>query len=265
MPDTKYPVSGNLKVWWVPANGFANWKAPTAAEVNAGIDISDAISWNDKDFGTQASNTVNDPAISAVGNVQTRGAAQYGGSFSLYYPKNFNDNTNKYSLTFDALRLPGTQGYIVTRLDGAMATTTAGTAAQPGTIANSGDLVNVYLVETAGYTEVIQGEEAFRFTVSFLPKGRIQTMAVVRANATPVAPTVAGASALTVAAKYTVLTAALVGREYSRGVVWATSTPNFASISANGVVTAIAAGTASFTATDPATGTASTPKTITIT
>lgn len=265
MPDTKYPTSGNLKVWWIPANGLANWKAPTVAEIAAGLDISDAISWNDKDFGAQASNTVNDPAITAVGNVQTRGAAQYGGSFSLYYPKNFNDNSNKYSLVFDALRLPGTAGYIVTRLDGVMLSTTSGTGAQPGTLAAAGDIVNVFLAETAGYAEVIQGEEAFRYTVSFLSKGRVQTTAVVRANATAVAPTVAGGSALTVAAKYLPLTATLVGRDYTRGVVWATSTPNFASISANGIVTAIAAGTASFTATDPATGTASTAKTVTIT
>ena len=264
MPDTKYPISGSIRAWWLPTNGMANWKAPTAAEINAGLDISDAISWNDKDFGTQASNTINDPAITAKGNVQTRGAAQYGGSFSFYYPKVFNDATNLYSLTYDALRLPDTQGYIITRVDGLELTTTAGTTAQPGTLAAAGDLVNVYKVATAGYAEAITGEEAFRYTVSFLPRGQILTYAVVRANSTPVAPVVAGAATLTIVAKYTVLTASLVSREYSRQVVWATSTPTLASISANGVVTAKAAGAASFTATDPATGTASTAKTITI-
>lgn len=265
MPDTKYPISGSIRVWWAGPSAFANWKAPTVPELTAALDISDAISWNDKDFGVQASNTINDPAITAKGNVQNRGAAQYGGSFSFYYPKVFNDNTNLYSLTYDALRLPGTSGYLVVRVDGLELSTTTGTAAQPGTLPAAGDLVHVYKVETAGYAEAIVGEEAFRYTVSFLPRGQVSTYAVVRANATPVAPVVAGASALTVAAKYTVLTASLVGREYSRGVVWSTTTPTLASISANGVVTAKAAGAASFLATDPATNTPSTAKSITIT
>jgi hypothetical protein len=248
----------------LPTNGLANWKAPTVPELTAALDISDSISWNDKDFGVQASNTVNDPAITAKGNTANRGAAQYGGSFSFYYPKLFNDNTNLYSLVYDALRLPDTQGYIVVRVDGLELSQTAGTTAQPGTLPAAGDLVTVFRVATAGYAEAITGEEALRYTVSFLPRGQIQTTAVVRTNATPVAPVVAGAATLTVAAKYTVLTATLVSREYSRGVVWSTTTPNFASISANGVVTAKAAGAASFLATDPATGTASTPKAITI-
>lgn len=264
MVDIKFPISGNIRVWFVPSNGFANYKAPTAAEINAGLDISDAVSWNDKDFGAQASNTVNDPAITATGNVQTRGAAQYGGSFSFYYPRVFGDNTNKYSLVFDALRLPGTAGFIVVRVDGRQLTTTAGTTANPGTLAATGDLVNVFAVETAGYAEAITGEEAFRYTVSFLPKGRLYLNAVVRASATAVAPAVTGPTTLTIASKYAQLEATLVSRKYTRGVIWTTTTPTLASISPNGIVTALAAGSASFLATDPATNTPSTAKAITI-
>lgn len=263
MPDTKYPASGNIRVWWLPLNGLANWKAPTAAEINAGLDISDAISWNDKDFGIQASNTTNDPAITAKGTVQSRGASQYGGSLSFYHPEVANDNSNLYSLVWDALRLPDTQGFLIVRVDGLELLTTAGTTAQPGTIAASGDLVNVYRVATAGYADVITGEESFRYTVSFLPRGAVQTNAVVRANATPAAPTVAGASSGVVGAKIP-LTASLVGREYTRGVRWTTTTPNFVSIGRNGIATLKAAGTASIVATDPATGTASTAKSITV-
>lgn len=264
MPDTRYPASGNMRVWWITAAGLANPAAPTVAEIAAGMDISDSISWNDKDFGIQASNTVDDPAITAKGSVQTRGAAQYGGSFSFYYPGAFNDSTNPYSLTYDALRLPGTDGFIIIRDDGLELTTTSGTTANPGTLAAAGDYINVYKVQTAGYAEAITGEEAFRYTVSFLPRGAVYPFAIVRANSTPVAPAVAGASTLTVAAKYTALTATIVGRDATRLVKWTTTTPALASISANGIVTAKAAGSASFLATDPATGTPSTAKTITI-
>lgn len=264
MVDVKYPVSGSIRVWWTPTNGFANWKAPTVPELTASLDISDSISWNDKDFGVQASNTVSDPAITAIGNTQTRGAAQYGGSFSFYYPRVFNDSSNLYSLVYDALRLPGTEGYITVRLDGQELLQTTGTAARPGTNPEAGDLVNVFKVQTAGYAEAITGEEAFRYTVSFLPRGQVQTLGIVRTNATPVAPLVTGTSTLTIAAKYAQLEGTLISRRYTRGLVWSTTTPTLASISANGIVKAISAGAASFLATDPATNTPSTAKAITI-
>lgn len=263
MVDVKYPISGSIRAWWLPVNGLANWQAPTAAEIAAGLDISDAISWNDKDFGVQASNTTSDPAITAKGNVQNRGASQYGGSFSFYYPGAFNDNSNLYSLVYDALRLPSTAGYIIVRVDGLELSTTAGTTAQPGTLAAAGDLVNVFRVETGGYAEAITGEEAFRYTVSFLPKGRVKGLAVVRASATGVAPVITGPAAVAAGAVIK-LEGTLVNRKYTNGLRWTTSTPNLVSVSRAGVVKGIAAGAATIIATDPATGTPSTAKTVTV-
>ena len=77
--DQRYPISGSIRIWFLTSNGVANPEAPTLAELNAGLDISDAISWNDKDFGVQASNTSSDPAITAKGDGAHRGAAQPGG------------------------------------------------------------------------------------------------------------------------------------------------------------------------------------------
>lgn len=263
MVDVKYPVSGSIRAWWAPLNGLANHEAPTEAELAAALDISDAISWNDKDFGVQASNTVSDPAITAKGNVQNRGAAQYGGSFSFYYPGVFNDNSNLYSLVFDQLRLPGTAGYIIVRVDGLELRTDEGTPANPGTDPEAGDLVNVFRVETGGYAEAITGEEAFRYTVSFLPKGEVKTNAVIRASATGVAPVVTGATSVAAGA-HIVLSATLVGRKYTRGLRWTTSDPDVATVSRNGVVTGQGTGSADIVATDPATGTSSTAKAVTV-
>lgn len=263
MADTRYPISGSIRAWWTPLNGFANWQAPTEVELDASLDISDAISWNDKDFGIQASNTTSDPAITAKGNTQNRGAAQYGGSFSFYYPGAFNDNSNLYSVVFDALRLPGTAGYITVRVDGLELGVATGTPANPGTDPETGDLVNVFRVETGGYAEAITGEEAFRYTVSFLPKGEVKTVAVVRASATPVAPVITGAATGAVGDKI-VLSATLAGRKYTRGLRWTTSTPSLVTVSRNAVATLIGTGAASIVAIDPATNTPSTAKTITV-
>lgn len=264
MVDTRYPISGSIRAWWVPLNGLANWKAPTKAEIDAALDISDAISWNDKDFGVQASNTSSDPAITAKGNVANRGAAQYGGSLSFYYPRQFGDNSNLYSLVYDQLRLPGTAGYIITRVDGLELGVAAGTTAQPGNKIAAGDLVSVYRVETAGYAESITGEEAFRYTVSLLPKGQIQTFAVVRANATAAVPVISGPATVALSSKI-VLDGTLVSRKYTRGLRWVSNTPAIATVSANAVVTPISAGTATIVAIDEATNTPSTAKSITVT
>lgn len=263
MVDTRYPVSGSIRAWWVPLNGLARWQAPVLAEVTAALDISDAISWNDKDFGVQASNTSSDPAITAKGNVANRGAAQYGGSFSFYYPNEFNDNSNLYSLVWDQLRLPGTAGYIIVRVDGLELGTPAGTAAQPGTDIAVGDLVSVFRVETAGYAEQITGEEAFRYTVSFIPKGQVQTMAVVRASATATPPVITGPNAVA-AGEHIALEATLVGRKYTRGLRWTSSDQEVATVSSNAVVTGVGTGTATITATDEATGATSTAHTVAV-
>jgi hypothetical protein len=252
MTDVRFPISGNIRAWFIAENGLANPKAPTEAEIAAGLDISDAISWNDKDFGNQASTTSEDPAITAKGKVQSRGAAQYGGGLSFYYPQDRTDSSSIYVLTENALGRPGVRGYLIFRIDGVELTTTTGNANHPGTLAKAGDYVWVYKVETAGFGQAITGEEAFRYTVSFLPKGFVKTYAVVRLSATAVAPVVTGATTATAGSKV-VLAATLIGREYTRGLKWTGSSSALGTVRA-GIVSAKAAGALTITATDDATG-----------
>ena len=83
MTDTKLASTGNVRIWFGGLNSMVNPKAPSAAEINAMLDISDSVSWNDFDFGIQASNTVSDPAITAKSAQNSRGASEYGGPLSL--------------------------------------------------------------------------------------------------------------------------------------------------------------------------------------
>ena len=240
MTDIKVPSSGNIRVWWALENAFANFESPTAAEINEGcLDISDSISWNDFDFGLQASNTIDDPAITAIGKVSDRGAAQFGGGLSFYYPGAFGDASNDYSLTYDALDQPRTRGFLVIRVDGE----------QPNPLAANGDLVHVMRVITDGYAESITGEEAFRYTVTFLSQGDLAVRTVV-GGTTPVID-----ATLAIDAGESVrLDATVGGRTYTNGVKWSSSAPDKASVSSAGVVTGVAAGSATITATYEATG-----------
>lgn len=240
MTDIKVPASGNIRVWWALPNAFANWESPTATEINASLDISNAISWNDFDFGLQASNTIDDPAITAIGKVSDRGATQYGGGISLYYPRSFDDAGSLYSLAYDALDQPRTVGYLVIRIDGA----------ETGTVAATGDLVHVAKVMTDGYAESITGEEAFRYTITLLSQGDIAVRTVVGGGAVVVTPSDV-ALAAGESARYT---ATVGGRIMTNAVRWTSSDTAAATVSSAGVVTAVTTGTATITATYEPTG-----------
>lgn len=239
---TKVPASGNIRVWFGLANSFANYEAPTATEINAMLDISNSVSWNDYGFGLQPSNTLDDPAITAIGKVSTRGASQFGGTMSFYYPGAFGDVSNDYAVTYDALDQPRTTGFIVVRVDGQ----------EQSASATAGDLVQVFKVMTDGYAESITGEDAFRYTITFLSQGDLAVRAVVK-GASAIAVTTPSTLAVT-AGQSKSLTATVDGRNYTNGVAWSTSDATKASVSPAGIVTGVAAGSATITATYAATG-----------
>jgi len=237
MTDVRVPASGNIRVWFALDSAFADYKNPTAAEINASLDISNAISWNDFDFNLAASNSLEDPAITALGKVVDRGFANWGGGISLYYPKNFDDASSIYSQAHDLLDVPRTKGYVVMRIDGLEA----------AAVAANGELVHVLKVVTDGYAESIVGEEAFRYTVTLLPQGNYAVRTVVGGGAV-----VLSASTLASAVgDHDALTATWGGRNYTGGLTWTTSDATKATVSNGGIVTSVATGTATITATSP--------------
>jgi len=242
MTDIKVPASGNIRVWWGTTSAFADYQNPTAAEINACLDISDAVSWNDFDFNRAGSNQLEDPAITSDGKVFDRGFANWGGGISFYYPESFDDATSKYSQVYDTLDAPRTSGYVVMRIDGEESAATAA----------NGDFVHVLKVMTDGYAESVTGEEAFRYTVTMLPQGDYAVRTVVGGGTPVVSPATLASSAGDVDE----LTATWGGRNYTNGVTWSTSDATKATVSKAGIVTSVAAGTATITATSPDGGTA---------
>lgn len=247
MTDIRLPASGNIQVRWHAANAFANPAKPTAAEVNAGLVITDDISWNDFDFGVSQSNTTNDPSLASRSNVSDRGAMQYGGGISLYLPLDPSDLGNTHAVAYAALNQPKTLGWISIQVDGELSENTTPTYAGGliQTAANN-DLISLYKVLTAGYSHAITGEEAFRETISFLPQGEAYINAIVATTITvdvaPAAPTVAVDAVQA-------FTATVNTRKFTRGVRWSVSDTTKARISQNGIFTRLAAGAVTVTAT----------------
>lgn len=267
--DVKLPSNGNVRFWWVPSNGFVNWKSPKASEILAGVPIADSISWNDLDFGIQASDTKSDPAITAKGKVTARGAGKYGGSISFYMPGAFGDTANLYNQTWELFRVPGLTGYLVERIDGEELRSATGTLANPGTDPAAGDLVHVFKVTTDAQSDSITGEDAFRYTYTFVSQGQLAPYTVVQGATAPAVTITPTTGTISLAANVpVVLTGKVDTRKYTRGLTWTSSDPTKAIVSKNGVVSkapGATAGTVNITATYPATGTVSSaPAAITV-
>lgn len=237
----KTPSRGRVRVDWIPAGGLSNSYWPTATELNAGQPLSEAISWNDYDFGVQESNTVDDPSFADVGAVQTRGASQYGGAISFYYPGTNDDGSNVLSVVQDTVQQQRLAGHIAIRIDGDKKTSAAWAA---------GDHAHIFEVLTDGETNVITGEDAFRYTMQMLQQGVMAIYTVVGTTSTPTV--VATPATITAdAADVGRINVTVNGREWTNGAEVSSDDSEVATIRKGGVWKAIATGTANFTVTVP--------------
>jgi hypothetical protein len=257
MADLKVTSNGNVEIWALPANGIADINAPTAAEINAGIVLSNAVAWEGSDFpANDASNDVDDRSILDRGNATSRGFAQFGATLALFRPLP-TDTTSEYALAWAFLKAPRVPVILVTRvLQG-----TEGTH----TDAAAGQWVSVFQFVTDTVNDDTEGEDSYKYIVNFLPQGLLAVNTQVK-NAT--APSVTPSS-LTVTAAAGVnhsktLRATLGGKRATNVVTWASSDTTKAIVSANGVVTGVAAGSANITATHPAATGASTAVAVTV-
>lgn len=166
----KLPANQHITFWIGPTNAVRDLRVPTAAEINAMKMASHSISWNDYDFGMQASEQVNDPSLADVAEFQEIGASNYGGNVSFYIPRKYDDASNPHSQIYDLTEKPGTNLLVVTRLDGEKKTS------KP---AADGDLVSCYLVQTDSESNSIEGADAMRRTVGMLQQSNFSYYTVV--------------------------------------------------------------------------------------
>lgn len=260
MVDARLASLGNVRFRWYPANGFANALWPTVAEMNAGQELEQVTLWDNFSVGIQASDTGNAVPIGAKAAVSRRASANYGGNTSFYYPGFRQDLANAAALVYAALKNVRVNGYVALSVDGEI-----GQASQPAAnmqFAN-GDYATLMRVITDEWDDSIVGEDPFFYTRNFLKGGSLAAYTVV-GTAAPVL--VSTPSATTGASGTKIYMSATVnGRDWSRGIVWASSDTSKATVSPTGVVTLKAAGSVSITGTIPGASTAASTTAITIT
>lgn len=250
------PANGNTDIILVPATGIANPEAPTPAELNAGVWATPAVAFDGTTFpAATESDSVDDQSLLDAGNATSRGATQYEGTLNLFRPYDNQDTTSEFGITYNTLREGNVPLYIVTRVvqrDG----TPAYNDFEPG------DWISVYRVDSGGWTWVLDDEASIKYTVDFLTQGYARVYTQV-ATGDPVVVSLQGNEDAPAAVGDTaVLRAELGGKWANRTVRWDSSDPSVATVSQNGVVTAVGVGEADITATHAA---ATTPGTLAIT
>lgn len=250
----KTPSDQRVTVWVGPSGGttlgITDIGEPLAAELNntggtSGIQsASQSISWNDWDFGTQASEVLNEPSLADASTYEEFGQNNFGGGISFYYPEAYDDNSNQHSVIYDLTDQPGELNDIAIRIDGDRLASVA---------AADGDFVSTYRVQGEGEQNPFTPGESKRRTVNYLPKTGFAHLVVVGDHAITAIP-----NATT---PYKTLTknrlrAAQQNRDVTNYLRWTTTDANVIDIYPGGFyrVTGAAASTATVNATDPLTG-----------
>lgn len=256
MADAKVTTNGHVDVWAVPVTGIADYRSPTASEINAGVRLTPAIAWDGTTFpANDESSDVDDRSLEDVGNATSRGFAQFGAELSFFRPFD-TDTTSEAADAWALFKTPRVPVYLVTRV---LQRTPA-----PGTTpATAGDWISVYRFITDTVNDDTEGEDSVKFIVGYLPQGEVSVYTQVK-NSTPVTVTNASATTALDVGEHAVLRATLGGKRATQVVDWVSSNDAVASVSPNGVVTGVGVGTASVTASHPAASAASTAISFTV-
>lgn len=238
--DTKIMSNGNFNLVWIPENGLANPEAPTAAEIAAGQELSGAVSIADYELAASESNSIDDRSVLDPGNAVEAGFAQYGGTLGFFRDADPNDTGSLYNQVYELFKRSRQTGYIVLRV--------LQNVTHQHTAFAAGDIVSVFKFMSDAITDDTSGEDSYKMIVEFTPQGRVSVNTLVA----PAPAIVLSESTLALdVGDHVPVKATIGGRSWTQGVRWTSSDSAIASVSQNGVVTGVADGSATITASHP--------------
>lgn len=250
MNYAKLPADRHVKVTLGPSGGttlgITDIEEPTAAELNntggtSGMQpASQTISWNDFDFGTQASETLNEPSLADAGSYVEFGQSNYGGTMSYFRPEDYDDNSNMHSVIYDLTDEKYHLLDVAVRIDGARLTTVP---------AADGDFTSTYRVQSGGDANPFTPGESIRRTINYMPKSDFSHYTVVGSHAITAIPP----------ASFTTGTAGRIrasqgGRDRTNALDISTADPTIILVAKGGFYKVVGTGTTTVTFTDRGTG-----------
>lgn len=251
---TKLPSNTFTALFMSPgasgALGITNIDEPLAAELNntggtSGMyNISDATSWNDFEFGTQASETTSQPALSEATTAEEFGISNFGGTASHYYPLEYDDNSNLHSIVYDMVKTPGTALDAALRIDGDIDSNDA---------AADGQFVSTYRVQSEAETNPFTPGESKRYTKGYIPRGEFSHFTPVGDHAITTIPATTATPEPGAKGRFRALQQS---RDVTNRLRWSTSNPDVIQVYPGGAyeVTGADEATATITVTDDGTG-----------
>ena len=228
-----------VKVAWVLDANMTPQQAsaPSAAILNAAIDLSPAIAWQDFALGATDSDDVDDRGIVDPGNAVTRGFANFEGTLSFFRDANPDDMTSDFVKAWETFKVPRTYGYLVMRV----------AEKKWNEPFAAGDRVSVFRFVADVITDDTEGDDSVKFSVNFLPQGVLYPYTRVSGGTlTGVAPTATLDLGEAVA-----LNPTIDGRSIRAVATYASSDTGVAGVSQNGVVRGVSVGTATITVSHP--------------
>lgn len=224
----KLTSNGNVKVAWILDADLTNADSPSATELNGdGIDITQAIAFNNYSLGAESSDSNDDRAISDIGSAVTRGFSNYAASLPFFYDASFSDTGSVYNDAFDAFRTELTTGYLVTRVGVPYATSFA-----------AGDRVSVFKFTAGAVANDISGD-SYKFVVDFLPQGELFVNTLVETAAPVIAlPTTASIAS----GGHAAITATVSGVDVTHSATYSSADTSKVTVSSLGVISWVAAG-----------------------
>jgi hypothetical protein len=157
----KKMMSPNTTIVWVDEDAVVNPHAPTAAELNAGQNISCAIV-RGYTLNPQSSDTDNTASICDEGNVETPTYDNYEASLTFFHESDNSDTTSVFKIATDLFATKGARGYLYRRLG------------FKSTVAFAADqVVEGFLVQSDNPQTVDGGDSGgpIQMTVPFLQQG----------------------------------------------------------------------------------------------
>ena len=250
----KTPADQRQTVWIGPSGGstlgITDVHEPLAAEINntggtSGVQpASQSLSWNDYDFGTQASEVLNEPSLADAATFEEFGQSNYGGGMSFFLPEEYDDNSNLHSVIYDLTDIPGVLNDVISRIDGDTLTTVA---------AADGDFVSVYRVQGEAEQNPFTPGESKRRTVIYIQKSDFAHNTIVGAHTlTAIVP----ATDPWDVGRKARLRASVQDRDYTSALSFTTDDSTVVQVYPGGFyeVTGVAAETANITIEDVETG-----------
>lgn len=153
-------LNPNTTIWVVPETGVVDPDAPTAAEINAGTNISCAIV-RGYTLNPTGSSTDDSASICDTGNVSNRLYDNYEGTLTMFRDADETDATSVYNVAHALFIEPDNRVWVYRRL-GKRNTVAAAT----------GDTVEGFLFSNDNITSIDGGDNGpVQFTVPFLPQG----------------------------------------------------------------------------------------------